>query len=107
MKIKITANDVATFKMIENHLNTLHHDIKNQIESAEENLIGLSYTIAEKYGVTDPIIYVPKTVKQIKTFATEIVIYCGDYVLRINESMMKTKIEYVFVEPLKNTDGHP
>jgi len=102
MKIKITAETLEDFKVIEDHLKNLPDTITCQVEKAEYGVIGFIYTI-KKRNVDQPIVYVPNNVKQIKTFDNEIIIYCDGYIMRITENMMKDKLHYAFVPPNRNT----
>ncbi len=106
-KINITAETVKEFNKINDHIKSLPDTISCQIEKGEYGLIGFDYTIRDRFGSTEPIVYIPNNVKQIKAFPNNIIIYCDGYILRINGELMKKPLHYVFVCPTINADKHP
>ncbi len=107
MNTKITSDSIEGFNEILEHLKGLPDLISEQVAKAENALAGFTYTIKEPFGIDNPVVYVPNNVRRIQTFDTEIVIYCDGYLLKIVGDMVKRKMNYTFIQPTRNTDGHP
>lgn len=95
-EVNIKSNSILGFTEILDLLNKLPDSVREQIETAEKNIVGTKCVFRKPFG-TDIRIYLPDGVTQIKDFGDYIGIYAGEYFFVIEKDTDNKKLEYVFL----------
>lgn len=97
MSTNITAKNLDDFNKIETLLNKLPKKIRDQIEGARIDVVGLHCLLSDTYS-DKKVILLPNSVRQISDFGDYIGIYCGDYFFKIEGDFYNRKHNYSFIE---------
>lgn len=92
IKVKIKSESIGEWNAINDKLQTLHPDILNQIEWAENGLPGIECHTKPQFD-ENPKLNLPNTVTQITDFGEYIGVYAGDFFFKAP----KPKKMYTFV----------
>lgn len=95
--INITAQDVESFKKVEELLKKLPNNILSQIKAAKFCAIGLECIIKDKFEAKQKI-FLPNKVTQISDFDDYIGIYCDKFFFKIIGDSCRRMHDFIFIE---------
>lgn len=88
-KIKITASSAEQFQKIEEVINSLPSEIRNQIEHAENNFV-LEFKIKDQMK-NPQIIYIPRNTMNLSHKDHTVIVHAPSYILKYTEQYPNKK----------------